>query len=68
MKWPRSWYVEQRCEAPDACWAAKVASRGEMGKHIYWSKGVVAGPLWYRRLIGDTRPPLFPQEAHDDSL
>ena len=62
MRWPDSWYVEERCEAPDAYWAAQVAALGGAAKYIGWSRGRVAGPPWFRRLVGDTRPPLFGAE------
>ena len=67
MKWPISWYVEERCAAPSAAWAAKVASLGEIAKNVYWSRGVLAGPPWYRELVGDTRPPLFKEAPDDDA-
>lgn len=59
MRWPDSWWVEEKCEAPDAHWAAKVASLGEHGRYVGWSRGRVAGPPWFRALVGDQRKPLF---------
>ena len=59
MRWPNSWWVEQPCSAPSAKWAAEVASLGKAAKYVRWSKGVLAGPSWLRRLMGDNRKPLF---------
>ena len=59
MRWPDSWWVEEKCSAPDAYWAEKVASLGDSAKYVGWSRGRVAGPLWFRRLVGDHRKPLF---------
>ena len=57
MKWPLSWYVEERCEAPDAHWDA--LTKNLLGGCVYWSKGVLVGPPELRKLLGDTRKPLF---------
>jgi len=60
MKWPLSWYIKEQCEAPDAYWAAQVASLGELAEKVtYWTRGRLAGPVWLRRLLGDTREPLL---------
>ena len=64
MKWPNSWWVEQPSAAPSAKWAAEVEALGKAAKYISWSKGVLAGPPWLRRVMGDNRKPLFePKEA-----
>ena len=62
MRWPDSWYVEVEVPAPNAYWAAQVESLGDFAKLVRWTKGVPAGPPWFRRLLGDTRPPLFKEE------
>ena len=59
MRWPDDWYVEVEVPPPDAYWAAMTAHL----EHIRWTRGVVAGPTWLRRLVGDTRPPLFNKEV-----
>ena len=64
IRWPDSWYVEEEVCAPSAYWRLRVATLGEYSKLIHWSRGRVAGPPWFRRFAGDTRPPLFkPEEA-----
>ena len=62
MNWPNSWWVEEKCAAPSADWAARVASLGDFAKNIGWSRGRVAGPPWFRKLVGDQRKPLFGKE------
>jgi hypothetical protein len=62
MRWPDSWYVEEEVPAPSAYWAEKVRSLGDFAKHVKWTRGVVAGPPWLRKLNGDNRPPLFPDK------
>jgi hypothetical protein len=62
MRWPDSWYVEEEVPAPDAYWAAKVASLGESAKYVTWTRGRVAGPPWFRKLTGDSGKPYFPDK------